>query len=90
MTAEELRDFARRQPFEPFTIHMNDGSRLKVSAPDNFFMPRAWKFNAIVALERGRFSVIYLRNVAHVSTRSAWPKLRGGRKGKNGSSGEEE
>ena len=89
MTAEELRDFARRQPFEPFTIHMNDGSKLKVSSPDDFFMPRLWKFNAIVALEGGRFSIVYLRNVAHVASRGAWPKT-GGRKRKNGSSGDEE
>ena len=77
MTTDELRDFAKRQPFEPFTIHMNDGSRLRVTQPDNVFIPPAWKFNAIVALEQGRFSVIYLRNVAHVSSRGNWPRMSG-------------
>lgn len=89
MTASELRDLAKRQPFQPFTIHMNDGSRLKVSQPDNFLMPPAWKFGAIVAFDDGRFSVIALRNIAHVATRGPWPKMTG-RKRKNGSAGDEE
>ena len=89
MTAEELREFARRQPFAPFTIHMNDGSRLRVTQPDSVFMPRAWRFNAIVALDRGRFSIIYLRNVAHISTSGRWPRAASRRR-RNGSSGEGE
>lgn len=91
MTAEEIRELVQRQAFDPFTIHMNDGSRLKVWQPDNFFMPRTRKFGAIVAHEGGggRFSIIALGNIAHISTRGSWPKMRG-RKRKNGSSGEEE
>ena len=89
MTAEELRELAKRHPFEPFTIHMNDGSRLRVAQPDNFLMPPRWKFGAIVAFDDGRFSVIALRNIAHVSTRGSWPGL-GKRKRKNGSAGDEE
>jgi hypothetical protein len=84
MRPEELRNIAKRQPFQPFTLHMNDGSQLRVTQPDNFLMPPAWKnFGAIVALDDGRFSVIAVRNVAHVSSRGPWPKL-GGRKPKNG------
>jgi hypothetical protein len=86
MTVSELRDLAKRHPFEPFTIFMNDGSRLKVTQPDNLFMPPAWRFGAIVAFDNGRFSIIALRNIAHISTRGQWPKL-GGRKRKNDSSG---
>ena len=72
MTAEDLRDFIRRQPFEPFTIHMNDDSRLKVSQPDNLFAPRQWRFTAIVALDNGRWSEIAIKNIAHVTTRGKW------------------
>jgi hypothetical protein len=89
MTANELRELAKRQPFQPFTIHMNDGSRLKVSQPDNFLMPMSWRFGAIVAFDDGRFSVIALRNIAHVTTRGPWPKVQG-RKRKNGREPEDE
>lgn len=88
MTAEELRELAKRQPFEPFTVHMNDGSRLRVTQPDNIFLPRAWKFGAIIALDGGRFGIIALRNVAHVSTRGKWPRVQSRRR-RNGSSGEQ-
>jgi hypothetical protein len=87
MTANDLREFPKRDPFEAFTIHMNDGSRLKVTQPDNFFMPPSWKFEAIVVLDNGRWTIINLRNIAHVATRGAWPKT-GGRKRRNGSSDE--
>jgi len=83
MTADQLREFARRQPFAPFTIHMNDGSRLKVSGPDVLFVPTPWKFNAILSLGQDRFTIIYLRNIAHISARGAWPKTSG-RKRRNG------
>ena len=86
MSIKELQDLASRKPFEPFTIHMNDGSRLKVSQPDDIFLHRNWPVNALIMLPQGRFSIIYIRNVAHVSTRGGWPKM-GGRRRRNGSSG---
>jgi hypothetical protein len=89
MTVTELKDLATRRPFEPFTIHMNDGSRLSVKQPDDIFLHRGWKFNALVMLQGGRFSIIYTRNIAHVSTRGNWPKM-GGRKRRNDSAGDEE
>ena len=88
MTANDLRQLVRREPFHPFTIHLNDESRLKVTQPDNFFLPESWRFEAIVVFDDGRWTFLNLRNIAHVSTRGQWPKL-GGRKRKNGSSGEE-
>jgi hypothetical protein len=51
-------------------------------------MPKSWRFEAIVVFDDGRWTFLNLRNVAHVSSRGSWPKL-GGRKRKNGSSGEE-
>ena len=91
MTSDNLRDYVKREPFEPFTIHMNDGSRFRITQPDNLFSPRQWKFTAIIALDNGRWSEIYVRNIAHISTRGKWPKLGGKRRrGGNGSSGEGE
>lgn len=89
MTSDTLREFAKREPFEPFTIHMNDGSRLRVTQPDNLLVPRQWNFMAIIALDKGRWSEIYIRNIAHISTRGKWPKMGGKRRrGGNGSARE--
>ena len=84
MTTDQLREFAKSHPFEPFTIHMNDGSRMRITEPDSLFVPSQWRFNAIVSLGRDRFTILYLRNVAHISSRGAWPKL-GRRRGKDSS-----
>jgi hypothetical protein len=86
MTVDELRSIVKREPFQPFTIHLNDGSRLRVTQPDNFFAPPSWRTDFIVALDNGRWSWVYIRNVAHVTTRGGWPKMSG-RKRRNGSSG---
>lgn len=80
MTADQLPEFMKTDPFQPFTIYLNDGSRLKVTAPDGMFIPRAWKWNAIVTLGVDRFTVVYLRNIAHVSNRGTWPKARNGKR----------
>lgn len=87
MTINELKQIKEREPFEPFTIHMNDGSRLRVAQPDDLFLHRNIPYDAIVVLPGGRFSIVYLRNVAHVSTRGHWPKM--GRKRRNGSGGDD-
>jgi hypothetical protein len=89
MTADSLRQLARRQPFQEFTIHLNDGSRMKVTQPDNFIMPRSWRFEAIVAFDDGRWTFLNLRNIAHVTTRGNWPKL-GGRRRRNGTGSDDE
>ena len=75
MTAEQLREFVRRQPFEPFTIHMADGSSFKVSHPETLFVPPGWSVGAIVGLPKDRFSYVYLKNVTHVSSRGPYPNV---------------
>jgi hypothetical protein len=77
MEADDLRNLVARQPFHPFTIHMNDGSRLRVAQPDDFIMHRDWVDEAIVVLPKGKWTFIYLPNVAHVSTQGKWPKVNG-------------
>jgi len=88
MTVEQLRGLIDRHSFQPFTIHLNDGSRLRITQPDGMYLPRAWRWNAIVSLGQDRFTIVYLRNIAHVSSRGPWPKTRGGKRGQN-SSGDE-
>jgi hypothetical protein len=88
MTTDQLRDFAKRDPFAPFTIHMNDGSRMKITEPDALFVPAQWRFNAIVSLGQDRFTILYLRNVAHISSRGAWPGM--GSRRRKGLSGDDE
>jgi hypothetical protein len=34
MTANDVRDVVRSQPFRPFTIHMDDGSSYRIEHPD--------------------------------------------------------
>jgi hypothetical protein len=80
MQADELRNLVAREPFKPFTIHMNNGSRLKVSQPDDFIMHRTWVDEAIVVLGRGNWTFVYLPNIAHVTTTGKWPKMNGGRR----------
>ena len=80
MTTDQLREFTNRNRFEPFTIYMNDGSRLRIAEPDGLVVPRAWRWNAIVVLGQDRFTILYLRNVAHVSSQGAWPRTRGRRR----------
>jgi hypothetical protein len=89
MTVDELRTMVKREPFQPFTVHINDGSRLKVSQPDDIFLHRNLKFDVIIVLPKGRFSIVYVRNISHVSTRGQWPRFSGRRR-RNGSGGGEE
>ena len=60
MEADELRKIIDRDPFQPFTIHMNDGSKLRVAQPDDVFLHRTWLDEAIVVLGKGNWSFVYL------------------------------
>lgn len=46
MTANEIREVVRAQPFEPFTIYMDDGSSYRVQHPDGILLGN---FVAVVA-----------------------------------------
>jgi hypothetical protein len=75
MTADQLREFVRKQPFDPFTIYMSDGSRFRISHPESLIVPRGWNTNAIVAFPNDRFTFLYLKNVTHVSSRGSMPRV---------------
>lgn len=85
MTVEQLRDFRRKVPFSPFTIHMTDGHEFVIRNPDDLFIHPDWNADAMVLHPRGRFSFIYVRNIASVSGEGHWPKLKRRGKGKNSS-----
>ncbi|MGD0896907.1 MAG: hypothetical protein ABR915_03660 [Thermoguttaceae bacterium] len=34
MTAEKVREYLRRQPFEPFRVYMSDGSSYEIRHPE--------------------------------------------------------
>jgi len=76
MTIELLKAIATRTPFERFTIYMNDGSKFIINEPDGMVIPIGWSIDVLVPLKGDRFSVLYLKNIAHVSSRGTWPKLR--------------
>ena len=72
---ELLRQIANRSPFYPFTIYMNNGARFTIREPDGLVLSNASSMNALVPLEGDRFSILYLKNIAHISTRGPWPKV---------------
>lgn len=76
MTADQLRAFKHKVPFTPFVIHMNNGEKFEVSDPESLVLPRDWSTDAIVTQPHGRFSFVYLKNVTHVESQGAWPKMK--------------
>ena len=85
MTADQLRGLRNKVPFKPFTIHMTDGNGFRIKDPEDLFIHPDWSVDAMVLHPRGRFSFIYLKNVASVSSEGKWPTVKGrGGRGKNG------
>jgi hypothetical protein len=75
MTAEQIREFIKRRPFESFTIHTADGAQFKVTHPEALVVPPGWSTTAIVTFPKDRFSFVYLKNVTHVSSRGPLPNV---------------
>jgi hypothetical protein len=73
MTAETIRDFLKRQPFSPFSIHMNDGRRLNVTHPKSVVLPPGWSSTAIVTFPDERFEFVYIRNVTTLASEGELP-----------------
>ncbi len=85
MTADQLRGFKSKVPFRAFTIHMTDGNSYAIKDPEDLFIHPDWSVDAMVLHPRGRFTFIYLKNVAGVSSEGRWPTMKGRRgRGKNG------
>ena len=89
MTADQLRAFKHKVPFEPIRIHMNNGDRFDVADPESLVLPQGWQTDAIVAFPNGNFTFVYLRNISHVSSSGGFPRMKG-RRPKGGRGGDEE
>jgi hypothetical protein len=90
MTADRLRQFKSKVPFQPFTINMTDGKSYAIKDPEDLFIHPDWSVDAIVVHPGGRFSFIYLRNVASVAGKGAWPRMKGRRGGPPARGGDQE
>ena len=76
MTIESLRRIVKRQPFEPFTIHMNDGRALRVTHPDFVLLPPHWRSTElVVAFPDGTWDFVYVRNISSVRSKGKAPPL---------------
>lgn len=74
MTSEDIRDFLKRQPFTPFTIHMNDGRKLGVRHPDCVAIHPEDRTNVIVFLPHRRYEFVYLKNVSSIASEGQPPQ----------------
>jgi len=67
MTANEIREVVRFQPFRPFTIHMDDGTSYRIEHPDGVALGN---FVAIVALpptdEGDKFMRLSIRHISRI------------------------
>ena len=80
MNAEAIRLFLKRDPFEPFTIHMTDGRKFEVKHRDFVFLPPGWETTAIVAFPKGLFDFVYIRNITSIQSEAEIPSLPDKRK----------
>jgi hypothetical protein len=67
MTANEIREIVRAQPFRPFTIYMDDGASYTVEHPDGVLLGN---FVAIVAVPNSgpgdKFMRLSIRHVTRI------------------------
>lgn len=67
MTANEIRDVARSQPFRPYTIYMDDGTSYRIEHPDGVALGN---IVAVVALppttEGDKFMRLSIRHISRV------------------------
>ena len=67
MTANEIRDVVRCQPFRPFTIHMDDGTSYRIEHPDGVALGN---FVAVVAMpptdEGDKFMRLSIRHISRI------------------------
>jgi hypothetical protein len=67
MTANEIREVVRAQPFRPFTIYMDDGTSYTIEHPDGVLLGN---FVAIVAVphsgEGDKFMRLSARHISRI------------------------
>ena len=80
MTSDKIRELVKREPFSPFSIHMNDGRKLDVNHPDFIAIHPEARNTVIVFLPKGRFEFVYLKNVTSIQSEGEVPTPRKRRK----------
>lgn len=75
MTANDIRDVVRKQPFRPFTIYLDDGTSYRIEHPDGVALGN---FTAMVAVP-GADGDTYMRlSIRHVSRLEESIPINGG------------
>ena len=65
MTANDIREVIRSQPFRPFTIYMDDGASYRIEHPDGV---ASGNFTAMVAVPSSGRGDSYMRlSIRHIS-----------------------
>jgi hypothetical protein len=65
MTANDIREVVRTQPFRPFTIFMDDGASYRIAHPDGVAIGN---FTAMVAMPANDEGDSYMRlSIRHIS-----------------------
>ena len=71
MTIDDVRRMTRRQPFEPFTIHLTDGRALEVKNRDFVFLPE--RGGTFFVIGTDAFDFIYVRNITSMRSKGDLP-----------------
>ncbi|MBI4625865.1 MAG: hypothetical protein HY736_21920 [Verrucomicrobia bacterium] len=67
MNVAELRDFAERQPFRPFTVRLSNGAQYTFSEPRNLGAPKDW--HMIIFFGESDWTLIDTENITEVIAR---------------------
>ena len=70
MRAEEIRKYAKAEPFKPFAIRLEDGREFIVSRPQSIWVPPSG-LNCVVGEDDGTAVLLSVEQVASISYRDA-------------------
>lgn len=70
MNANQLIELMNRAPFDPFELHLNDGSVVRVEQPYQI-ATRPSSATCTIYDEEDRMRFVAYRNIAQIVTRSA-------------------
>jgi hypothetical protein len=67
MTANEIREVVRAQPFRPFTIYMDDGTSYQIRHPDGVALGNIVAMVALPPTEEGdKFMRLSIRHISRL------------------------
>jgi hypothetical protein len=68
MNPDDLIALMRQQPFQPFTVHVNNGTTFEVRHPDQAMSVGEL---LLVAHDGGQLERIAMLNIAHIKTKES-------------------